>query len=98
MSKLKLSIALLALGILVGCTDSPAKSPEVSDSIRKALDQASFKDVSVAQDRDKGVVTLGGTVAAEADKLQAETIAKSLAGAQVVADQIAVVPPSVAKD
>ena len=57
MSKLKLVVALLALGILVGCTDSPAKSPEVSDSIRKALDQASFKDVSVAQNRDKGVVT-----------------------------------------
>jgi hyperosmotically inducible periplasmic protein len=101
MSKLKLSAALLALfalGILAGCTDSPAKSPEVSDSIRKALDQASFKNISVSQDRDKGVVTLGGTVAAEADKLQAESIAKSLAGSQVVADQIAVVPPTIEKD
>lgn len=101
MSKLKLSAALLALfalGILAGCTESPAKSPDVADSIRKALDQASFKDVSVSQDRDKGVVTLGGTVAAEADKVRADSIAKSLAGAQVVADQIAVVPPSIEKD
>jgi hyperosmotically inducible periplasmic protein len=99
MTKLRWSVAMLtlALGILAGCAET-AKSPNVSDSIRKALDQASFKDVSVSQDRDKGVVTLGGNVAAEGDKLQAESIAKSLAGAQVVADQIAVVPPSLEKD
>jgi osmotically-inducible protein OsmY len=48
--------------------------------------------VSVSQDRDKGVVTLGGHVARDADKAQAEFIAKSIAGTQVVANQIAVVP------
>jgi len=68
-----------------------SRSPDVSDSIRKALDQAGLKDVSAGQDRDKGIVTLGGQVAAESDKSQAESLAKSLAGAQVVADQIAVV-------
>jgi osmotically-inducible protein OsmY len=31
--------------------------------------------VSVSQDRDKGVVTLGGHVAADGDKSQAESIA-----------------------
>jgi osmotically-inducible protein OsmY len=46
----------------------------------------------VKQDIDKGVVTLGGHVAADADKTQAETIAKSMAGTQVVSDQIAVIP------
>jgi osmotically-inducible protein OsmY len=69
------------------------QSPDVSDSIRKSLDQAGLKDVSVSQDRDKGVVTLGGHVAAEADKSQAESIAKAIAAGQVVADQIAVIPP-----
>lgn len=39
------------------------------------------------------MVTPGGEVGSEADKSQAESIAKSLAGAQVVADQIAVIPP-----
>ena len=53
-----------------------------------------FKDVSVDQDRDKGVVTLGGHVATDSDKSQAETIAKSNAGGQVVSDQIAVLPPN----
>ncbi|MBK5295295.1 MAG: hypothetical protein JJE04_26910 [Acidobacteriia bacterium] len=37
------------------------------DSIRSSLDQAGFKDVSVKQDRDKGVVTLGGHVPAGQD-------------------------------
>jgi hyperosmotically inducible protein len=94
MKTLRLSVAvlsLLAVGILAGCSGI-AKSPEVSDSIRKSLDQAGFKDVSVSQDRDKGVVTLGGKVTSENDKSQAESLAKSLAGSQVVADQIAVIP------
>ena len=34
----------------------------------------------------------------EGDKAQAETVAKSLAGAQVVADQIAVIPPGLEKE
>jgi osmotically-inducible protein OsmY len=37
------------------------------------------------------VVTLGGQVATDNDKAHAEDIAKSIAGQQVVADQIAVV-------
>ncbi len=39
-----------------------------------------FKNVSVSQDRDKGIVTLGGQVASDNDKSQAETLTKSLAG------------------
>ncbi len=70
----------------------------MSDNIRKSLDQAGFKDVSVSQDRDKGIVTLNGQVASEYDKSQAEAIAKSFAGNQVVADQIAVVPVGVEKE
>jgi hyperosmotically inducible protein len=77
---------------LAGCSSSATKSPDVADSIRKSLDGANLKDVSVSQDRDKGVVTLGGHVAADADKAQAESIAKSLAGSQVIANQIAVIP------
>jgi hyperosmotically inducible protein len=87
--------ALLAVGILSGCSSASTKSPDVSDSIRKGLDQATLKDVSVSQDREKGVVTLGGHVENDADKSQAESIAKSYAGAQVVADQIAVIPPGI---
>jgi len=91
-------LALMAVGALGGCSATATKSPDVSESIRKSLDQAGFKDVSVSQDRDKGVVTLNGQVASESDKSQAESIAKSLAGAQVVADQIAVIPVGVEKE
>src|ERR1019366_832698 len=87
------SLALLVVGILVGCSQTPTQSPDISDAIRKSLDQAGLKDVSVAQDREKGVVTLNGHVATEGDKSQAESIAKSIAGGQVVSDQIAVIPP-----
>ena len=91
-------LTLLALGILAGCSQTAVKSADVSDSIRKSLDQAGFKDVSVSQDRDKGIVTLGGQVASENDKSQAESLAKSFAGTQVVANQIAVIPVGVEKE
>ena len=80
-------LALLVVTTLVGCSTT-TKSPDVSDSIRKSLDQAGLKDVEVSQDRDKGVVTLGGHVAAEADKVQAESIAKSNAAGQVVGSDV----------
>jgi hyperosmotically inducible periplasmic protein len=91
-------LMLLAVGTLVGCSGAATKSPDVADNIRKSLDQAGLKDVTVTQDRDKGIVTLGGQVASDGDKAQAESLAKSLAGAQVVANQIAVIPVGAEKD
>jgi osmotically-inducible protein OsmY len=89
---ISLLFTLLIVGVLIGCSDTK-KSPDVSDSIRKSLDQAGLRDVSISQDRDKGVVTLGGHVPSDGDKSQAESIAKSIAGEQVVSDQIGVIPP-----
>jgi osmotically-inducible protein OsmY len=86
-------LAVVVVGTLVGCTTTSTKTADVSDSIRTSLDQANLKDVSVNQDRDKGVVTLGGHVAADGDKSQAESIARSMAGNQVVSNEIAVIPP-----
>jgi hypothetical protein len=85
MSTLKsfaITLTLLALAGMLGCNDDAAKSPDVSDNIRKSLDQAGLKDVSVSQDRDKGIVTLGGQVATANAKFQAESLAKSFAGAR----------------
>ena len=78
-------LTLLIVGTLLGCS-STTKSPDVSYGIRKSLDQAGLKDVSVSQDREKGVVTLGGHVASDGDKSQAESIDKSIAGVQVVSN------------
>jgi hyperosmotically inducible protein len=93
----KLLVTLLTLfivGVLASCSGT-TQSPDVSDSIRKSLDHAGLKDVSVSQDRDKGVVTLEGHVPSDVDKSQAESIAKSIAGVQVVSNQIGVIPPGV---
>ena len=101
MKTLKLRLTLLPLivaGMLVGCSQKPAKAPDVSGNIRQSLDQANLKDVSVSQDRDKGVVTLGGHVATEGDKSNADQIAKSIALDQVVANQIAVLTPGAESD
>lgn len=86
-------IAIFVGGILSGCSSTPTKSVDVAETIRQSLDQAGLKDVSVSQDRDKGVVTLSGTTTSEADKSQAESIASSIGAGQVIADQIAVRPP-----
>ena len=100
MTTLRTSVALLtllAVGALAGCS-ATTQSADVSDAVRVALDQAGLKTVTVSQDRDKGIVTLAGQVASEGDKAQAETLARSLAGTQVVADQIAVVPVGAESD
>jgi osmotically-inducible protein OsmY len=98
MQKLSALLTFSFIAALVGCSSAPPKSPAVSDDIRKSLDQVGLKDVKVDQDRDKGVVTLGGHVASDADKAQAEGIAKSIAPSQVVADQIAVLPVGAESD
>ncbi len=101
MKTLKSCLSLLAVvlvGTLAGCSTTSTKTADVSDAIRSSLDQAGLKEVSISQDRDKGVVTLGGHVAVDGDKSQAESIAKSIAGNQVVANQIAVVPVGIEHD
>jgi len=52
----KTLLIVLLVGAFMGCSSTP-KAPDVSDNIRKSLEQANLKDVSVSQDRDKGVVT-----------------------------------------
>src|SRR5690349_17386253 len=94
MKPLRLLVTTLTLSSALIACSSATKSPDVSDSIRRSLDQSGLKNVSVSQDRDKGVVTLGGHVASDRDKSQAESIAKSFASGQVVSNQIGVIPPA----
>ena len=88
-------LVLVAVGMAISCTHT-AKSPDVSSNIRQGLDQAGLKKVS--EDRANGVVTLSGNVGADGEKAQAEAIAKSIAGQEVVANQIAVLPLRVEND
>jgi osmotically-inducible protein OsmY len=91
-------LTVFVIGILAGCSTTSSKSPDVSASLRKSLDQAGFKSVSITQDRMKGVVVLSGHLSSEGDKSQADSIAKSIVGDQVVSDQILVIPPGAESD
>jgi osmotically-inducible protein OsmY len=84
---------LLGALLTIGGSSNRTKAPDVSDNIHNSLDQAGIKDVRVHQDRDKGVVTLKGTVPSDVEKARAESIAKAQAAGEVVANEIAVVPP-----
>jgi len=86
------TLLLFSIAILSACS-SKEKSADVRSDIRTSLDKAGLKAVSVDQDRTKGVVTLGGKVPTESEKSQAAAIATSMAGGQVVANQIEVVTP-----
>ncbi len=99
MNKLYSSVLAVAIAIsMVACARTSTQSPAVADNVRKSLSQAGIKNVSVAQDRDKGVVTLTGRVPTADAKAQAETIAKSESAGQVVANEIAVLPDSAPGD
>jgi len=96
---MKLLYLTLVLAVAVtGCTAQSTKSPDVTASVRASLDQARLGDVTVSDDVEKGVVTLGGHVAADGDKETAGSIARSAAGQQVVANQVGVRPPGLEKD
>ena len=86
-------LTVFVISVASGCGNNSTKAPDVTASIRQALDQAGLKDVSVSQDRDKNLITLTGKVANDNDKMQAESIARSIAGTQVVSNQVSVQPP-----
>lgn len=85
-------LVAVAIALTLACSDRSVKAPDVSSDIRHSLDQAGLNDVSVSQDRDKSVVTLTGKVSSDDDKARAETIAKSVAGSEVVSNEIGVRP------
>ena len=53
--------AVLFVAAIAGCSKNDTRSPAVADEIRKSFDQSGYKDVSVSQDREKGVVTRRAT-------------------------------------
>jgi hyperosmotically inducible periplasmic protein len=85
-SCLLLLISVAAWGQLLG------KGHSEADAVKKALQQADLKDVTVSDDADKNTVTLGGTVHSEDAKKRAAEVAKSAAGNRQIANEISVQP------
>jgi hyperosmotically inducible periplasmic protein len=90
--------AVLVAGALAiaGC-HSPAH-PDEKDAVSTSMKaNSSLSDVSVAQDREKGVITLTGNVDSQDLKDQAENYAKQAAPDYTVANEIGVRPPQVSQ-
>jgi len=80
MRSIQLTLAmLLALIVGVACSNR-ANTASVGDSVKKALEQADLKDVTVSEDKDKNTITLGGKVHSENAKQQANEVAQAAAG------------------
>ena len=85
--------AALLLGTLAvaGCHNQPAH-PDEKTAVNDSLKTNNLGDVSVSQDRDKGVMTLTGNVSSDDQKAQAENLAKQAAPDYTIADEIGVRP------
>jgi len=62
------------------------------DGVQKALERADLKDVTVAEDRDKNTITLGGTLHSKEAKAKAADVAKAAANTRIIANEISVQP------
>jgi hyperosmotically inducible protein len=80
------------LAFTLGCSNTPGLSPDVKDAVEKSLVQADFTNIKVAQDREKGVITLSGDVQTDADKQRAENVARNTSNSLVIANEIGVRP------
>ncbi len=83
---------LLSLGLLVGCTSKRAENPSVKDQVKQALDQKNLGDITVDEDRDKGVITLKGDAKDDATRREAGEVAQAAAPGRVIANELAVRP------
>jgi hyperosmotically inducible periplasmic protein len=92
------TLAAFLLCVAIGCTNNRANTPDVKDQVSKALANAGYKDVKVATNNDKQLVTLTGDVKTQEDKDKAEEVAKSAATGFVVSNEIGVRPEGVESD
>lgn len=87
-----IAIVLLTLAFAVACSQQKANTPDAKPAVEDALKAAGFNNISVSQDRDKGVITLTGDVQTDADKDKAAQIAQNAAQGMVIANEIGVRP------
>ena len=90
---MKVFVMLAGAAVLVGSLAcSNQNNVSYKDGVQKALEQADLKDVSVAEDRDKNTITLGGTLHSEEAKAKAADVAKAAANTRIIANEISVQP------
>lgn len=67
--------------------------PDEKSSVNSVMSTNNLSNVSVSQDREKGVMTLSGSVASDDQKTQAQSLAKQAAPDYTIANEIGVEPP-----
>lgn len=93
-----LTFAAAVLTVAVACSNRTADNISYKDGVKHALEQAELTDVSVAEDRDKNTVTLGGTVHSDDAKQKAAQVAKGAAGDRIIVNEVSVRPVGVESD
>jgi hyperosmotically inducible periplasmic protein len=86
------AVAIATLLLCVACSSNSRDNTSYKDGVKKALEQAELTDISVAEDRDKNTVTLGGTVHSDDAKAKAADVAKDAAGNRTVVNEVSVQP------
>lgn len=84
--------AIILAGTLAfsGCH---AAHPDEKSAVTSSLNSNNLGSISVAQDRDRGVITLTGNVDSDGLKTQAQTVAQQAAPDYTIANEIGVRPP-----
>jgi osmotically-inducible protein OsmY len=82
----------------VGCSNRTGNNAAYKDAVEQALEQAELTDVSVAEDRDKNTITLGGTVHTDDAKAKAAQVAKGVAGDRIIVNEVSVRPVGAESD
>jgi len=86
------SAAVLAGALVIAGCQNKASRPDEKSAVTNSLNSNSFGDLSVSEDRDRGVITLTGNVSSDDQKSKAETLAKQAAPDYTIANEVGVRP------
>jgi osmotically-inducible protein OsmY len=90
-ARLMVALSVWAIFFALGCSNH-SSNPPLKENVEKSLQQADLQNVTVDEDRDKNLITLGGAVHSPEAKSRAMDVAKAAAPSRVIANQISVQP------
>jgi len=88
--RIEMFILLVPLFLTLAC--SHRDNVSYKDDVKKGLEQADLKEVTVSEDQDKNTITLGGKVHSSDAKAKAADVAKTAANTRIIANEISVQP------
>src|SRR5579862_639890 len=90
--KKRMAIFFILVPLFLAVACSRHDNTSYKDDVKKALEQADLKDVTVSEDQDKNTITLGGTLHSDEAKARAVGVAKTAANTRIIANEISVQP------